>query len=229
VIETDFRFDVSEDIGSVSASLIRPPQAWLIYVLAHGAGAGMRHPFLGAIASSLAEQGVATIRYQFPYMEAGRKRPDLPSVLETTVKAAVTRAQELAPGLPVIAGGKSLGGRMTSGAAAAGYLQGISGLAFLGFPLHPPGQAGTRRADHLDQVHVPMLFLQGTRDEFARLELLREVCDRLGSAATLHLVDGGDHSFNVLKRSGRTRPEVMEELTDAIVAWARPMRPDLPA
>jgi uncharacterized protein len=217
----ELQFDVSESIGSVSAILVRPPDAWLLYVLAHGAGAGMRHHFLESISGTLAERGIATLRYQFPYLEAGRKRPDYPSVLEATVRAAAAKAAELAPELPLIAGGKSLGGRMTSGAAAAVPLPGVRGLVFLGFPLHPPGQPGTSRADHLGRVDLPMLFLQGTRDAFARLDLITDMCEELESNATLHVVEGGDHSFAVLKRSGRTSSEVLGELVDATVEWAR--------
>jgi predicted alpha/beta-hydrolase family hydrolase len=204
----------------VSALLDRPDRPWLLYVLAHGAGAGMRHRFLQSMAGALAEREVATLRYQFPYMEAGARRPDAPGAAEATVRAAVSQAQELEPDLPVIAGGKSFGGRMTSGAAAAS-LPGIRGLVFLGFPLHPPGKPGTSRAEHLDRVQIPMLFLQGTRDQFARLDLITEVCARLGSRATLHLVEGADHSFGVPSRSGRTAGSVMEELADALVGWAR--------
>ncbi len=201
--------------------MVRPPDAWVLYILAHGAGAGMRHRFLEAIAGALAERGVATLRYEFPYMEAGGGRPDPPAVLQRSVRSAVERAATVAPDLPLVAGGKSLGGRMTSSAAAASPLPGVRGLAFLGFPLHPPGQPGTTRADHLDQVDLPLLFLQGTRDTFARLDLLTPVCERLGSRATLHLVEGGDHSFGVQKRSGRTADEVMTELVDTFVSWAR--------
>jgi uncharacterized protein len=217
----DIQLVVSDKIGSVSAILVRPPDAWLLYVLAHGAGAGMRHRFLESISEALAGRGVATLRYQFPYLEAGRRRPDYPSVLQATVRAAVAKAAELEPDLPLIAGGKSLGGRMTSGAAAETPLAGARGLVFLGFPLHAPGQPSTGRADHLDRVDVPMLFLQGTRDDFARLDLITDVCEGLEPNATLHVVDGGDHSFGVLKRSGRTPSEVMGELVDTTVEWAR--------
>jgi uncharacterized protein len=217
----DLQLHVSDAIGSVSATLTRPSDAWLLYVLAHGAGAGMRHHFLESISKSLAQRGIATLRYQFPYMEVGRKRPDQPSILEATVQSAVGKARELAPELPLIAGGKSLGGRMTSGAAAAGMLQAVRGLAFLGFPLHPPGRPGTSRADHLDRVDVPMLFLQGTRDDFARVDLITDICEGLQPEATLHLVEGGDHSFGVLKRSGRTPAEVLGELGDTIAQWGR--------
>ncbi len=204
----------------VSALLDRPRHPWLLYVLAHGAGAGMRHRFLESMAMALAEREVATLRYQFPYMEAGARRPDAPATAEATVRSAVSQAQELEPDLPVIAGGKSFGGRMTSGAAATS-LPGIRGLAFLGFPLHPPGKPGTSRAEHLERVDVPMLFLQGTRDQFAQQDLITEVCSRLGSRATLHLVEGADHSFGVPSRSGRTAGSVMEELAEALVRWAR--------
>lgn len=217
----DLRIAITDKIGQVSALLLRPADAWGLYVLAHGAGAGMRHRFLESISSALAERGLATLRYQFPYMDNGRKRPDNPPVLEAAVRAAVMKAVELAPDLPLLAGGKSLGGRMTSGAAAASVLPGVKGLVFLGFPLHPPGQPGTGRADHLGRVDVPMLFLQGTRDDFARLDLITEVSEGLGTNATLHVVVGGDHSFGVLKRSSRTSAEVLEELADTITQWAR--------
>jgi predicted alpha/beta-hydrolase family hydrolase len=220
---SELRLDVSQEQGAVSALLEHPPSAWLLYVLAHGAGVGMRHKFLESMAGVLASRGVATLRYQFPYMEAGRKRPDLPAVAETTVQAAVNHAAETMPGLPVIAGGKSFGARMTSGAAARGLLPHVQGLAFLGFPFHPPGRPGTNRAKHLDLVDLPMLFLQGTRDAFAELDLLRPVCRDLEPRATLHLVEGGDHSFGVLKRSGRTQDEVLGELADTLVQWAAPI------
>jgi predicted alpha/beta-hydrolase family hydrolase len=215
------RFELPGGIGSVSAVLDQPPDAWLLYVVAHGAGAGMRHSFLESMARALAERGVATFRYQFPYMEAGSRRPDPPAMLEATVRAAVEKAAEIAPGLPLIAGGKSLGGRMTSGAASESPLTGVLGLVFLGFPLHPPGKPGTNRAAHLDRVELPMLFLQGTRDQFAELDLIRPVCRDLGERATLHLIEGGDHSFNVPKRSGRTPAQVVAELSDTLVSWAR--------
>ena len=205
--------------GQVSALLDRPPDAWLLYVLAHGAGAGMQHRFLESMARALSVRGVATLRYQFPYMEAGAKRPDSPAVAEAAVRGAVELATELAGGIPVVAGGKSFGGRMTSGAAARS-LPGVRGLVFLGFPLHPPGKPGTERADHLDSVVVPMLFLQGTRDQFAQLDLVTTVCRRLGTRATLHLIEDGDHSFNVPKRTGRGSAAVMDELADTIVEWA---------
>ena len=216
---TELRVRVGETTGDVSALLVRPADARLLYVLAHGAGAGMRHPFLEALSQRLAEQGIATLRYQFPYMERRARRPDPPAVAAAAVRAAVMEAARAAPGLPLVAGGKSFGGRMTSTAQAGEPLPGVRGLVFLGFPLHPPGRPGNERAEHLAQVQVPMLFLQGTRDDFADLKLLRPVVKRLGTRATLHLVDGGDHSFKVLKKSGRTEADVMTELVRAIVEW----------
>jgi len=215
----DLRIEVGTGIGPVPGILIRPPDARVLYVLAHGAGAGMRHRFMDAIAEALAGQAVATLRYQFPYMEAGGRRPDPSAVLEATVRAAVGAAAELAPGLPLVAGGKSFGGRMTSGAVARRPLPGVAGLVFLGFPLHPPKRPGQSRAEHLSEVDLPMLFLQGTRDTLAELDLITAVCRGLGPRATLHVVEGGDHSFAVLKRSGRSEAEVMEELARATAAW----------
>src|SRR5438874_505193 len=217
----ELTFTVSERLGRVSALLVRPAEARVLYVLAHGAGAGMRHPFLETIAQRLAERAIATLRYQFPYMEQRARRPDPSAVAEAAVRAAVQEAARAAPGLPLLAGGKSFGGRMTSSAQAREPLPGVAGLVFLGFPLHPPGRPGDERAEHLARVEIPMLFLQGTRDDFADLKLLRPLIERLGTRATLHLVDGADHSFHVLKRSGRTDPEVLGELADAIAAWAR--------
>jgi predicted alpha/beta-hydrolase family hydrolase len=217
----NLEISVGDRIGRVSGLLTRPDDARVLYVLAHGAGAGMRHRFMEAIAAALAERGIASLRYQFPYTEAGARRPDPPAVLEATVRAAVAAAGEIAPGLPLIAGGKSMGGRMTSGAAARGPLPGVAGLVFLGFPLHRPKQPSEDRAAHLSQVTLPMLFLQGTRDELADLGLITGVCARLGPLATLHVVEGADHGFDVLKRSGRTGEEVLEELADTVVAWCR--------
>ena len=204
----------------MSALLQRPPEARLLYVLAHGAGAGMRHPFLESVARALAERGIATFRYQFPYVEAQTRRPDPPGVLEATVRSAVAAAASAAPGLPLVAGGKSLGGRMTSNAQAKQPLPGVRGLVFLGFPLHPPKRPGDARAEHLSAVQVPMLFLQGTRDDLAELQLLEPVCRRLGDRATLHVVEGADHSFRVLKRSGRNDADVLEELVDTVATWS---------
>jgi uncharacterized protein len=213
--------EVGDRIGTVSGLLLRPDDAWVMYALAHGAGAGMRHRFMEGIATALAQRGMATLRYQFPYVEAGSRRPDPPGVLQATVRAAVKEAQGHAGDLPLVAGGKSLGGRMTSSAQAQRPLAGVAGLIFLGFPLHPPKQPGVRRADHLADVELPMLFLQGTRDELAQLELMRPVCERLGARATLHVVEGGDHGFDVLKRSGRTAAEVMDELAETAAKWCR--------
>jgi predicted alpha/beta-hydrolase family hydrolase len=221
---TDLRIDVEEH-GQVSALFDRPADAWLLYVLAHGAGAGMRHRFLEAIARALHDRGVATLRYQFPYMEIGARRPDPPRVAESTVRGAVKLASELEE-LPIVAGGKSFGGRMTSGAAATS-LPGVRGLVFLGYPLHPPGKPGIDRADHLDNVDLPMLFLQGTRDQFGRLDLITTVCRRLTPRATLHLIEDGDHSFSVPKRGGRSPADVMNALADTIVQWASTSLPGI--
>jgi predicted alpha/beta-hydrolase family hydrolase len=211
--------EVGATVGKVSGILIRPPDAWATYVLAHGAGAGMRHRFMEGIARALAERGIATLRYQFPYVEAGTRRPDPPGVLEAMVRAAAVKARESTPDLPLVAGGKSLGGRMTSNAMARRPLEGVLGLVFLGFPLHPARQPAVTRAEHLDRVESPMLFLQGTRDDLADLGLITSVCARLGPKATLHVVEGADHSFAVLKRSGRTDAEVMAELALGLTEW----------
>lgn len=204
----------------VSALLIRPPQARACYVFAHGAGAGMNHASMQAIAAGLGDRGVATLRYQFPYMEKGGKRPDQPGVAHAAVRAAVAEAGRRCPSLPLIAGGKSFGGRMTSQAQALSPLPGVRGLAFLGFPLHPAGKPSRDRAKHLADIRIPMLFLQGTRDGLAELSLLEPVVKGLGSRATLRLVQAADHSFHVLKSSGRNDREVMDEVLDAFAAWA---------
>lgn len=204
---------------TVSASLLRPADARLIYVLGHGAGAGMRHPFMEAVAKKLGVRGIATFRYQFPYMEAGRRSPDTQGVLELTTRAAVAAAAHHVPELPMVAGGKSLGGRISSHVAATDPPLRLRGLIFLGFPLHAPKRPDTKRAEHLGRVAVPMLFLQGSRDDLADLDLLVPIVRRLGVNATLHVVEGGDHSFNVPKRSGRTFEEVLEEISDAISIW----------
>jgi predicted alpha/beta-hydrolase family hydrolase len=218
-VSAELAIAVGDDAGPVWGLLVRPENAQALYVLAHGAGAGMRHPFLERMAERLAEHAIATLRYQFPYMERRARRPDPPAVAERTVQAAVLAATRAAPGLPLVAGGKSFGGRMTSMAQANQPLPGVRGLVFLGFPLHPPGRPGTARAEHLLRIAVPMLFLQGTRDEFADLELLRPVIERLGKRATLALVEGGDHSFHVLKRSGRSDAAAFDELVGTIAAW----------
>lgn len=204
--------------GTVSGLLDMPKSARAIYVLAHGAGAGMTHPFLAKFAALMSERGIATLRYQFPYMEAGSKRPDSPKVAEAAVHAAVAEATRLALKLPAFAGGKSFGSRMSSGAEAHGPM-GIKGLAFLGFPLHPPGAPATTRGDHLADVKVPMLFLQGTNDEFAELDLLKPLVKGLGKRATLHLVEEANHSFRVPAKTGRKEADVMAELADTLSAW----------
>jgi predicted alpha/beta-hydrolase family hydrolase len=204
----------------VNGLLEKPRGARALYVLAHGAGAGMRHRFLQAVAESLAERKVATFRYEFPYMAAGRGRPDAPAILQQTVREAVEAARKQAPGLPLIAGGKSLGGRMTSLAASSEPLPGVAGLAFLGFPLHAPGRVSEKRAEHLEAVTVPMLFIQGTRDALADLDRIQAVCARLGSQATLHVVQDGDHSFNVRKRTGRSPSEVLADIADTVASWS---------
>jgi predicted alpha/beta-hydrolase family hydrolase len=205
--------------GTVSGLLIAPAKARALYVLAHGAGAGMTHAFMNAVATEFAERGIATLRYQFPYMEKGSKRPDPPKVAQAAVRAAVAEARRRLPKLPLIAGGKSFGGRMTSQAQAAEPLPGIAGLAFLGFPLHPAGKPSQDRAAHLSDVKVPMLFLQGTRDALAELDQLEPVCKSLGKRATLRLFQDADHSFHVPARSGRRDPDVRAEMLDAMAAW----------
>jgi predicted alpha/beta-hydrolase family hydrolase len=205
---------------SVSGLLTRPPQARACFVFAHGAGAGMTHPFMAKVAAGLSERGIATLRYQFPYMEKGSKRPDAPAVAHAAVRAATAEAARCCGGLPLIAGGKSFGGRMTSQAQAIAPLAGVHGLAFFGFPLHPAGKPSNDRAKHLADVHVPMLFLQGTRDTLAELMLLEPVVKGLGPLATLYPVRDADHSFHVLARSGRNDGEVMNEILDTFVAWA---------
>jgi uncharacterized protein len=204
----------------VSALLIKPPQARACYVFAHGAGAGMAHASMESIASGLADRGIATLRYQFPYMEKGSKRPDSPAVAHAAVRAAVAEAARCCSGLPLIAGGKSFGGRMTSQAQALHALPGVRGLAFFAFPLHPAGKPASDRAKHLADVAIPMLFLQGTRDALAELSLLEPVVKGLGKPATLHLAKEADHSFHVLAHSGRNDREVMTEVLDAFAAWA---------
>jgi len=207
------------DTQRVSGLLQVPPQAGACYVLAHGAGAGMSHPFLAAMANGLAERGVATLRYQFPYMEQGSKRPDVPKLAHATVRAAALEASRLVPQLVLFAGGKSFGGRMTSQAQAAAPLPGVRGLAFLGFPLHPPGKPSNDRAKHLFEVQIPTLFLQGTRDEFAQLELLQPVVEQLGARATLRLFADADHSFHVPARTGRKDSAVRTEVLDVLADW----------
>jgi uncharacterized protein len=207
--------------GPVSALLLGPDAPRACFVFAHGAGAGMTHSFMEAFASGACERGIASLRYQFPYMEKGSKRPDPPAIAQAAVRAAAAKAAQIFPGLALIAGGKSFGGRMTSQAQAAAPLPGVRGLAFVGFPLHPAGKPSTDRAGHLAKIDIPLLFLQGSRDSLAEVALIEPVVQRLGSAARLHLVDGADHSFHVLARSGRNDREVMDEIVDAFANWAR--------
>lgn len=207
------------DGTSVSGLWLAPPDARAALVLAHGAGAGMTHRSMAAIAEGLAERGVATLRYQFPYMERGSRRPDPPPVAQAAVRAAVAEAARRTPALPLYAGGKSFGGRMTSQAQAAAPLDGVRGLVFFAFPLHPAGKPADTRAAHLAEVQSPMLFLQGTRDALAELDLLRPVIDRLGARAMLTLADGADHAFHVPARSGRSDADVLAALLDVAAAW----------
>ncbi len=216
----EVRIPVDGRIGEVSGLLERPRGATALYVLAHGAGAGMRHRFMEAIVPRLSACGVATLRYQFPYMEKGSRRPDSRKVLLASVRAAVEFGNKAARGLPLLAGGKSMGGRMTSLAASEEVLEDVKGIVFLGFPLHAAGKSGSERADHLRDVGVPMLFLQGTRDTLADLESMRAVSTGLGRRVRLHVVEGGDHSFHVLKRSGRSDEQVLDEVADQVGRFA---------
>jgi predicted alpha/beta-hydrolase family hydrolase len=215
----EIQFFISEKAGIVSGLLLEPSGARAFLALAHGAGAGMRHSFMEEVAAGLAERGVATLRYQFPYMEKRTKRPDSQGVLMDTVRAAVATAKKHARGLPLFAGGKSMGGRMTSLAAAQALLEGVRGLVFFGFPLHAAGHPGAERAQHLAEIQIPMLFIQGSRDALAALELLRPLCARVGKHAELFVVEGGDHSFHMLKSAGRADNEVMDEMVKKAAAW----------
>jgi len=217
---TELRFPASRSAGEVSALLVRPDRARWLYVFGHGAGAGMRHRFMEDASAVLADYQIATLRYQFPYVEQGSRRIDPQPILLSTVRSAVAAARDAAGDLPLLAGGKSMGGRMTSLAASKEPLPDVKGIVFFGFPLHPAGEPATERGEHLAAVPNPMLFLQGTRDKLAELDLLRPVVERLGARATLHVVEGGDHGFDVLKRSGRTSADVLEELARATVSWA---------
>lgn len=205
--------------ASVSALLLTPAEPRACYVFAHGAGAGMTHAFMGACATGLATRGIATLRYQFPYMERGSRRPDTPRIAHAAVRAACAEAARRLPAMPLFAGGKSFGGRMTSQAQAESPLTGVRGLVFLGFPLHPAGKPSDERAAHLAEVDVPMLFLQGSRDELASLELLRPLVKRIGARATLHVVADADHSFHVPARSGRKDAQALNEVLDIFAAW----------
>jgi predicted alpha/beta-hydrolase family hydrolase len=210
------------DVGStqsVSGLLWVPEGARACYVLAHGAGAGMTHRFMTAVAGGLGDRGVATLRYQFPYMEHGSRRTDRPALAHATVRAAVATATRLAPSVPLFAGGKSFGARMTSQAQADAALPGVLGLAFIGFPLHPAGKPSDDRARHLFDVHIPMLFVQGTRDALAETGLLLPVAERLGGNVTLRLIEHADHSFHVPLRSGRSDQQAMDEVLDTMADW----------
>jgi predicted alpha/beta-hydrolase family hydrolase len=218
-IEREIRFAVG-DAGEVSAILLRPQDPRCVLVLAHGAGAGMRHSFMEKMADELASAGVATLRFNFPYMEQRRKVPDRAPVPSEAVLAAVRTAGEAAPGLPLFAGGKSYGGRMTSLASAETSLPKVRGLVFFGFPLHPPDQPSTKRAEHLERVKLPMLFLQGTRDKLADLSLLRPICAKLGSRVTLRIIATADHSFHMLKSSEKTDADALRELARTVAEWA---------
>jgi hypothetical protein len=216
-----YRFSVNERAGKVSGLLRAPRGAKALLALAHGAGAGMRHHFMEDMADKLAALGIATLRYQFPYMERGMKRPDHEAVLTATVRAAVAAAHQQSPDLPLFAGGKSMGGRMTSIAAAQEPLERVRGLIFFGFPLHAAGRPGAERGKHLFKVKAPMLFLQGSRDTLADLRLLEPVCKGLGKKAELYVVEGGDHSFHMLKSSGRLDDAVLNEVANKAVAWIK--------
>lgn len=217
---SEHQFLATASSGDVSAILARPGDARALYVFAHGAGAGMRHAFMEAVAERLASAGVASFRYNFPFTEAGRGGPNPAPVLMKTVRAAVAEAARLAPGVPLFAGGKSMGGRMTSAAAAAQPLTGVLGLAFFGFPLHAPGRASAERGAHLADVRLPMLFLQGTRDKLADLDLLRPLLLGVRPPPSLHVVEGADHGFHVPKRSGRTDDDVLGELSATFATWS---------
>jgi uncharacterized protein len=210
--------------GEVSSILLLPADARWLLVLGHGAGAGMRHPFMTALSRELASENIGTFRYQFPYMENRRKAPDRPPTLTATVAAAAQAAHAAVPDLPLLAGGKSMGGRMTSTAASEGLIPQVRGIVFFGFPLHPPKQPATKRGDHLAKVIQPMLFLQGTRDDLADLKLLKPICKKLGDLAKLHIIEGADHSFHVLKSSGKSDAEILRELAQTTAEWAASLK-----
>ena len=217
--ERTLTFTPTGKSDEVSALLLRPTKAKALYVFAHGAGAGMRHEFMQDMAERLGKRGIATLRYQFPYTEAGRRRPDHAKLLEATVDAAVACGGKVAKGLPLFAGGKSMGGRMTSQWTAKNAPDSLRGLVFLGFPLHAPGRPGDARGAHLADVKLPMLFLQGDRDQLADLELLRPLCKKLGKRATLQIITAGDHTFKVRKKDGRDPEEVFDEVAQAVADW----------
>ncbi|WP_184335434.1 alpha/beta hydrolase family protein [Povalibacter uvarum] len=209
---------------TVSGLLIQPPTASACYVFAHSAGAGMAHASMSSLAEGFASMGIATLRYQFPYMERGSKRPDPPPLCHATVRAAVQAARERMPSMPLIAGGRSFGGRMTSQAQAIAPLANVRGLVFLGFPLHPAGKPGIERAQHLADIAIPMLFVQGTNDDLASLDLLQPIIGRLVPRATLHILQDADHSFHVPARSGRKDAQVREEAQQAVASWLQSLQ-----
>lgn len=216
----ELSIEIDDAIGRVDALALVPDDARAFFVMAHGAGAGMRHAFMAAMAEQLATRRIATLRFQFPYTQAERRRPDPPDVLQRAVRAAVATGRTLAAGLPLVAGGKSMGGRMTTLAAADEPLEGVRGLVLLGFPLHPEGRPGDARAQHLHAVTLPLLFVQGSKDRLAALDRLRPVLAALGPRAHLHVVEQGDHSLRVPKRSGRTDDDVLGEVADLVAAFA---------
>ncbi len=213
-------FQATKTTGNVSALLLKPHNASCLLLFAHGAGADMRHHFMEDMSQQLASLGIATLRYQFPYTERQSRRPDPKPILLATVRSAVAFAHDLSGGLPLLAGGKSMGGRMTSLAAAEEPLAKVRGIVFFGFPLHPAGEPGTGRAEHLSKVKMPMLFLQGTRDALADLTLLAPVCKKLGKHATLFIVNEADHAFHVPKRSGKTDDGVLSDLAREVAEWS---------
>ena len=215
----ELRFVATRAAGQVSAILLKPPECLALLVMGHGAGAGMRHRFMDGMAEALATRSIGTLRYQYPYAEAGRRRPDRAPTLTGTVRAAVAAAREIQPDIPLFAGGKSMGGRMTSSAQAESALPGVKGLVFLGFPLHRPGDPSDARADHLRDVNVPMLFIQGTRDRLAEIGRIESVVGKLGERAALYVVEDGDHGFDVLKRTGKSISEVYDDMASAVRRW----------
>lgn len=222
---SELRFAAAPGAGDVSAILVKPATCRSLIVLGHGAGAGMRHRFMNGIAEALADHAIGTFRYQFPFVEAGGRRPDRAPVLTGTVRSAVAAARELEPGLPLLAGGKSMGGRMTSTAQAESSLPGVRGLVFFGFPLHRPGDASDARAEHLADVDVPMLFVQGTRDRLAEMDRIVAVVGSLGDRAELRAVQDADHSFDVLKRTGRSTEQVYDDMAAAVRGWTDTILP----
>jgi len=219
-----FHFQATKSSGNVSAVLMTPEEAKYLVVLAHGAGAGMDHPFMEMLSAKLVEKKFAVFRYQFPYFERGRRSPDPPNILAATVRSAIETASDKLKGLPLYAGGKSLGGRMTSTAASKEVLSNVKGIIFFGFPLHAPNKQSSDRAEHLFKVNVPMLFLQGTRDKLADLNLLKPIIKQLKDKARLHIIEGADHSFHVLKSSGRKDEQVIGELAESSLEWVKRMQ-----